>query len=205
MRVAGRKDYGWPLGLNPFDSRPTGPVQVVVVDDHALVGRLVVALLERAGYTAAHVFEDTVPATWAAIEVWRPELILLDFDLGPTHSAAEVLQRATVAGIVVAGFTASDDRLEHAAFIEMGAAAVVPKGCGPADLVAVVELAMAGEELMDAAERHAALARLRKHREAQRRARSGFDLLTAREEETLLQIAAGYQTGLDTLNGFDGL
>lgn len=181
-----------PAGSIPFESSEVDEVQVVVVDDHLLIGRLVVGLLERAGYSAAHAYAETSEETWEAVVRHRPEVILLDFDLGPFHSSQSILQRATEAGIVVAGFTASDDRLEHAAFLELGAAVVVGKGCGPADLVAVVELATAGEELMSPDERHTALARLRKHRATRRQKVALFETLTGREEETLRLIAEGY-------------
>lgn len=183
---------GRPIGAIPFESAAVEAAQVVVVDDHVLIGRLVVGLLERAGYSAAHVFAETAEETWATIARFGPEIILLDFDLGPLHNAQTILQRATDAGIVVAGFTASDDRLEHAVFLELGAAVIVDKGCGPADLVAVVELALGGEELMSPNERHVALARLRKHRSARRQTMALFETLTGREEETLRLIAEGH-------------
>ena len=92
----------------------------------------------------------------------------------------------------MAGFTGSDDKIEQARFLEAGAGVIIPKGSGPSDLVAVVELALAGNELMAPSDRHAALTRLRKHREARRREAAVFDLLTEREAETLSLIAEGY-------------
>jgi len=184
-----------PRGPNPFASKASSPVQVAVVDDHALVGRLVVSLLERAGYTAALAFGETAEETWALVEQLVPQFLLLDFGLGPTQSSMDILQRAVAADMLVAGFTASDDPLEHARYLEAGAAAVVSKGCGPADLVAVVELALGGQELMSPADRHAALARLRKYRAAARRELMVFDRLTGRERETLKLIADGHGAG----------
>lgn len=172
-------------------TEPLKPSQVAVVDDHVLVGRLVVGLIERAGYSAELAFGDSIDATWANIVEVAPEFVLLDFDLGPGQSSHDLLERVVAAGIVVAGFTASDNRLEHASYLEAGATAVIPKGCGPADLIAVVELALAGEELMSPTDRHASLARLRKHREAQRAEAAVFATLTSRESETLQLIAEG--------------
>jgi DNA-binding NarL/FixJ family response regulator len=171
---------------------PVRRAQVAVIDDHLLVGRLVVRLLERAGYTAALAFEATLDKTWATVVQVAPELLLLDFDLGPQQSSMELLERAVEGGIPVAGFTGSDDQLEHAAYLEAGALAVVPKESGPADLVAMVELALAGHQLMSPADRHAALSRLRTHRAAQDRALAVFTTLTGRESETLQLIAEGY-------------
>ncbi len=188
MRVVGRR----PQASELFESTAVEAVQVVVVDDHVLIGRLVVGLLERAGYSAAHVFEETVDETWAGVAELVPQILLLDFDLGPRHSSAEILQRAVDAGVVVAGFTGSDDRLEHASFLELGADVVVGKGCGPADLVAVVELALGGQELMSPSERHATLARLRRHRAGRSRTLALFATLTGREEETLRLITEGH-------------
>jgi DNA-binding NarL/FixJ family response regulator len=164
----------------------------VVVDDQVLIGRLVVGLLERAGYSAAHAYAETVEETWGLIAGLAPEVLLLDFDLGPRHDARAILDRAVAADIVVAGFTGSDDRLERAAFLEIGASVVVGKECGPADLVAVVELALAGEELMSADERHSALSRLRKHRAQRRQTTALFESLTRREQEALCLIAEGH-------------
>jgi DNA-binding NarL/FixJ family response regulator len=119
-------------------------------------------------------------------------MLLIDSDLGPLHSAEVIVERAIQADIIVAGFTASHDLIEQAAFLERGAAVVVGKGCGPADLVAVVELGLAGEDLMSADERHAALARLRKHRAEQQQTMVLFNTLTGRERETLCLIAEGH-------------
>lgn len=185
MRAVGRSSD------NPFVTEPPRPAQVAVVDDHVLVGRLVVSLVERAGYSCEFAFRETEDATWSAVMAVDPQLLLLDFDLGPGQSSTDVLTKAVGAGIVVAGFTGSDDRLEHAHYLEAGAAAVVPKGAGPADLVAVVELALAGEELMAPSDRHAALARLRKWREERRRRLAVFESLTDREAQTLVLIAEG--------------
>lgn len=187
MRVVGKG----PVGPNPFTTEVVSPVQVVIVDDHVLIGRLVVGLMERAGYTAAHVYNETLGATWAEVKSRSPSLVLLDFDLGPGNSSFELLERAVAAGMVAAGFTGSDDGVEHARYLESGAAVVVPKTCGPADLVAVVELALAGKEMMSPAERHAALSRLRKHRAAQAEALQVFSSLTAREAEALELITLG--------------
>jgi len=177
---------------NPFSVEPLRRAQVAVVDDHLLIGRLVVSLLERAGYTASLAFGATADETWAEVEQVAPEFLLLDFDLGLQQSSLEILRRAVESGISVAGFTGSDDVLEHATYLEAGAAAVVPKGSGPAELVAMVELALAGHELMSPSDRHSALSRLRTHRAARNRALAAFATLTSREAETLQMITEGY-------------
>lgn len=179
-------------GGNPFVERPRQRAQIAVIDDHVLVGRLVVGLLERAGYTASLALGETTESTWENVQAIDPELILLDFDLGPSQSSFEILQRAVDAGLTIAGFTGSGDKIEQARYLEAGAAAIVPKDSGPSDLVAVVELALAGHELMAPSDRHAALTKLRKHREARRRSAAIFETLTQREAETLTLIAEGY-------------
>lgn len=187
MRVVGEG----PIGPNPFTAEVVSPVQVVIVDDHVLVGRLVVGLMERAGYTAAHVHGETLEATWSEIEARSPKLVLLDFELGLGNSSLELLERTVAAGIVAAGFTGTEDVIEHARYLESGAAVVVSKSSGPADLVAVVELALAGKEMMAPSERHTALSRLRKHRAAKAEALQAFSTLTARETEALELITQG--------------
>lgn len=188
MRVVGEG----PSRPNPFTTESIEPAQVAVVDDHLLVGRLVVGLIQGAGYSAELTFGDSVEDTWSLVMAAAPELILLDFDLGSMQSSFEILERAVEARITVAGFTASDDRLLEAAYLEAGAAVVISKACGPADLIALVELAVAGQELMAPADRHASLSRLRKTRETKRRETAVFSSLTVRESETLQLITEGY-------------
>ncbi|MCP3975304.1 MAG: response regulator transcription factor [bacterium] len=176
---------------NPFVSDPVERVQVAVADDHILIGRLVVGLIQRAGYTAELACGDSLEESWNAIERLAPEFLLLDFDLGPAQSSLELLRRAVAAGVVVAGFTGSDDLLEHAVYLEAGATAVISKGCGPSDLVAVVELALSGRELMSPSERHTVLSQLRTFRAAHQREMALFATLTAREEQVLKMLAEG--------------
>lgn len=177
---------------NPFVSHPAQRVQVAVADDHVLIGRLVVGLIERAGYTAALAYGDSTEESWNAIEQLSPAFLLLDFDLGPTQSSLELLRRAVDSGVVVAGFTGSDNVLEHAVFLEAGAAAVLSKGCGPSDLVAVVELALNGQELMSSSDRHNVLSKLRTFRASQQRERHLFATLTDREQQVLKMLAEGH-------------
>ena len=92
-------------------------------------------------------------------------------------------------GLGEAASTAQLDQL--ARDLEAGAAAIVPKGLGPSDLIAVVEMALNGPELMAPADRHALLSRLRRHREARRKDLARFGALTTREAESLVLIAEG--------------
>lgn len=176
---------------NLFAQRAAKRADVAVVDDQLIVARLVVGLIERAGYSADVAYGETLELTWSRLEAIQPRLLLLDFDLGPHQSSFEILQRARGVGITVAGFSGSDDLIEQARYVEAGAAAIVNKNCGPTDLIAVVEMAVAGHELMAQSDRHALLSRLRKHRERARARMASFHSLTAREAETLAMIAAG--------------
>ena len=161
---------------------------VVFVGRNLLFGRLVCALVEKVGPTAVAAGGGAVAAQLDFIASTQPKLVLIDCsDMELARDVCRNLEGTQVAGISVGG-----DALGEAAMLEAGAAVIVDATQGPAELVALIELAFAGQELMDPAKRHQAMARLRRHRAVQQQSLRPFERLTEREAEALQMIAQGW-------------
>ena len=160
---------------------------VVFVGRNLLFGKLACALIEKANVAAVAV-GGTVGTQLDFINSAKPQLVLIDcsdMDLA-IHLCREL------DGVQTAGVSVGGDALGEAALLEAGAAVILDATRGPAELVALVELAFAGRSLMDASRRHQALARLRRHRAAARQSLRPFERLTERESEALQMIAQGW-------------
>jgi DNA-binding NarL/FixJ family response regulator len=81
------------------EQRPTGPVGIVIVDDHAMFRRGVRAELESAGRGVVEVRAEAsdVDEAVAAVSTYRPDVVLLDVHL-PGGGGVEVMRRVAVSG-----------------------------------------------------------------------------------------------------------
>ncbi len=166
--------------------------RVLVLDDDVLVARLLVSMLEAAGYVAEACADHEPELVVSSLCAFRPDVMLLDFDLGPHLGCGlRYLGPAVEAGAKVIGLTASDDPVEHARYLEAGAVGVLVKRQSPTDVIAAIELAVAGHDVMGGDKRHALRQELRAYRDRRHRVRSRFAQLTPREREALDAMYAG--------------
>jgi DNA-binding NarL/FixJ family response regulator len=170
-------------------SAPT-PIQVLVVDDHAVVRRGVVAYLEaledvtvagEAG-TGAEALERLARAA-ALSEL--PDVVLMDLQMpqmdGVT-ATAEIVRRFPGVKVVILTSFGETERV-HAA-LEKGASGYLLKDAGPAEVDAALRAAVRDEVFLDAAV-------TRKLTQEMRAPRTGLGVLTAREKEVLILVAEG--------------
>jgi DNA-binding response OmpR family regulator len=108
--------------------------RVLVVDDEPTVRDVVARYLERDGYDVCEVGDGAEVA--AAIELFRPELIVLDVML-PNRSGLEVL-RDVGHRVPVILLTARTDETDRVLGLELGADDYVVKPFSPRELVARV-------------------------------------------------------------------
>lgn len=170
----------------PLDGEPV----IAVVDDHRLVATLLINMLASAGYTAIDAYRSSPAAIVEELGRLRPHLTFIDHDLGSAGYGIGLVEAAARHGVAVA-LTASDDRLLHASYLEAGAGGVVPKTSGPTDILATVELVLAGEPITTEVARQQLLMDLRVARSLKSRALRPFGLLTQREQEALQALCAG--------------
>ena len=170
-------------------TEPT-PIQVLVVDDHAVVRRGVVAYLEaledvavagEAG-TGAEALDRLARA---AVLHELPDVVLMDLQMpgmdGVT-ATAEIVRRFPGVKVVILTSFGETERV-HAA-LEKGASGYLLKDAGPAEVDAALRAAVRDEVFLDAAV-------TRKLTQEMRAPRSGLGVLTAREKEVLILVAEG--------------
>lgn len=170
-------------------SAPT-PIQVLVVDDHAVVRRGVVAYLEaledvavagEAG-TGAEALDRLARAA-ALSEL--PDVVLMDLqmpEMDGVTATAEIVRRFPGVKVVILTSFGETERV-HAA-LEKGASGYLLKDAGPAEVDAALRAAVRDEVFLDAAV-------TRKLTQEMRAPRTGLGVLTAREKEVLVLVAEG--------------
>lgn len=180
----------------PNDRRPRsnvdGTPRVLVIDDHLLLASLLVDWLTRQGFEARAAFGPTNEAVLDAINEHRPDLLLLDDDLGPDlGSSLQFIAPAIERGAIVIMLASRPERVWAARCIEEGASGVAPKQARPVDLLGAINDLVAGKSLITPAERAELIVDLRRARHALLENRSPFYSLTEREAQALQAICDG--------------
>ena len=174
----------------PLMTEPGAPLRILVVDDHEVVRRGLVSLLDRREQFQVVAEAGTCAEAVAQARRFVPDIVLLDIRL-PDASGIEAcrLLRDTLPAVHVVFLTSSPDDVDVLAAIVSGARGYVLKQTRAVELVRTLEAVGRGESLFDSAVMGAVLDRIR-------RIASGADqgegfTLTAREREILPLIAEG--------------
>ncbi|MDQ3148103.1 MAG: response regulator, partial [Actinomycetota bacterium] len=102
---------------------------VLIVDDHGLLADGLALALTAEGLPAAVHVPTSSQGILEAVAGGRPEVVLLDLELGLGRgTGVELVFPLVTMGAKVLVLTGSTSRLAHAACLEAGAAAVVSKG-----------------------------------------------------------------------------
>jgi DNA-binding NarL/FixJ family response regulator len=168
----------------------TAPIRVLVVDDHAVVRRGVVAYLEAiedlevAG--EAGTGQEAVDfLARAAAHQELPDVVLMDLQMpgmdGVT-ATGEVVRRFPGVRVVILTSFGESERV-HAA-LERGASGYLLKDAGPSEVDAALRAAVRDEVFLDAAV-------TRRLTQEMRAPRAGLGVLTVREKEVLVLVAEG--------------
>ena len=160
-------------------------IRVMVVEDHGLLAQSLRLALTAEGMTVCVPALD--PAEILAMaEQEKPDVVLLDLDLGPLGGDGSILiEPLALSGarvIVVSGVT---DRVRLAGCLESGAHALLSKDAPLDRLLDAVRRTAAGDAVLAAGERDALLAELRRTRAARGKELAPFEALTPRERAVL--------------------
>jgi len=171
------------------EPRPTTPVNILLVDDHAIVRHGLRAVLEREPDLRVVGEAADEAGTVAAVEAFRPHIVLLDLKLSSAsdREGLDLCERLTQAhpGIGVLVLTTFlDDQLVVEA-IRKGAAGYVVKDVDTSELVRAIRAVSRGESAFDSRSAAAMVRSLNAKRPAEAKA------LTDRELEVLRLLARG--------------
>ncbi len=167
---------------------------MVIADDHLLFAESMEIALTMEHYTVRRAVTDSggsLAATTAAIIRLRPDIALLDLDLGRIGDGVALISPLTQAGVAVVVVTASTDRGRWGECIAAGAVAVLPKTRPLDEILATVRRVAYGVPVMTAHERDELLRvwgeRAQEHHELRER----LGRLTARERDVLGHLTRG--------------
>ncbi len=166
------------------------PLRILVVDDHEVVRRGLVAFLERRAQFQVVAEAGTSAEALTQARRFLPDIVLLDINL-PDASGIEAcrLLRDELPEVIVVFLTSSPDELDVMAAIVSGARGYVLKQTRSVALIRTLEAVGRGESLFDPAVTGMVLDRVR--RIASGNFPDDAAGLTAREREILPLIAAG--------------
>jgi DNA-binding NarL/FixJ family response regulator len=174
---------------SPIEPKPSAPVDILLVDDHAIVRHGLRAVLEREPDLRVVGEAADEAGTIAAVETFRPHIVLLDLKLSSAsdREGLDLCQRLTQAhpGIGVLVLTTFlDDQLVVEA-IRKGAAGYVVKDVDTSELVRAIRAVSRGESAFDSRSAAAMVRSLNAKKPTEAKT------LTDRELEVLRLLARG--------------
>ena len=166
--------------------------RVLIVDDHQLLAQGLELGLRRKGLATVVTDSVSADAVLGAARTHRPDVVLLDLDLGDGGgSSLPLIQPLGDLGAVVLVLTAVTDRAKLGACIEQGAAGVASKAESFESILDKVQLATEGRSPVPLPSRQALLDDLREHRLQEARRRAPFEALSPREQAVLAGLLDG--------------
>ena len=164
---------------------------IAIVDDHELLSEALRIALTATGRTAVRVPTGAIGELLGRLVELRPDLVLLDLDLGPPGDATPLVAPLTRAGIRVLVVTGSTDPLRIAAALEQGAIGYRVKSDGFDELVQTAATALTADRPLDPATRVELLDLLWRTRAERERMLAPFRRLTDREQDALTAMSRG--------------
>jgi DNA-binding NarL/FixJ family response regulator len=172
------------------EAATSGPMSLLIVDDHEVVRQGLAALLGRR--PAFHVVAEagTVAEAVAAARKFKPDLVVMDVRL-PDGSGIEACRdiRAELPNTRVVMLTSYPDEDAVLSAIIAGASGYLLKQVRARDLVAALETVGRGESLLDPAVTGRVLERIRRIATADQP--DELAQLTSQEQKILLLVAEG--------------
>jgi two-component system nitrate/nitrite response regulator NarL len=166
--------------------------RVAIVEDHLLLAETLADSLIREGISAFVLPAVDQGELLDALLRARPELVLLDLDLGRAGDSTPLVAPLSEAGLRVLLVTGTTDRLRLATALEQGALGYQSKASGFEALVAQTIAALACSDVLDPVDRGALLAELAAARQLEDDVEAIFQRLTDRERGTLLALGDGH-------------
>jgi DNA-binding NarL/FixJ family response regulator len=169
-----------------------GDVEVLIVDDHPVVGDGLVQLLRFEGIAAMPLVPTSPGHVMEVTRTTGARLVLLDLDLGwPQETGLDLIRPLRGEGVAAVVYSGTRDRRLLALALEAGATGAVTKGQGIDALIDAVIRARNGEAVNNLRERCELADELQQYRARQRERLAPFRALTAREAFVLQDLMEG--------------
>jgi len=166
-------------------------LRVAVVEDHALLAHALTRALHEIGIAAESVVPREEIEVFAALESIRPDVVLLDLDLGDLGSSVPLIPRIRTLGCKVVVVTGESSRARWGECIEAGAQTVISKAVSFDDLLTRVTQILEESKVSATLDHDELRACAREHRLAERARLERFDALSPRERDVLAALMQG--------------
>jgi two-component system nitrate/nitrite response regulator NarL len=170
-------------------------VRVLIIDDHELIADSLAIALRLEGYDASRLPLDPQRSTpteiLTAVIRERPDVVVLDLDLGPRLDGADLLVPLNAAGVAVLVVTACSHKADWGGCLRLGARGVLGKNTPLGDVVAAVRRLDQGLPALPLHERDGLLAAWQSQGRQVAAERERLSRLTPREREVLAELASG--------------
>ncbi len=170
-------------------------VRILLVDDHVVIVQAMAQALRDAGFGEVNYVPPEgldVAGVLAAADWFRPDIALVDLNLGVGRSGLSVIGPLVGRGVAVVAFSARDEELAMAQCLEAGAVGFLNKAEAFDSVVEYVRRVANGETVVPPEQREALLARLRADRAASDKRLRAFQELSPREAAVLRALLLGH-------------
>jgi two-component system nitrate/nitrite response regulator NarL len=171
--------------------------RITIVEDHELFAEALDVALTLEGHQVQRVSisEHTWPQgnLFDAILRSRPQVVLLDLNLGSAKNGAQVVQPLTGMGIAVVVVTGSTDRARWGEVLAYGARTVLPKSAPLNTILSTIRMIEDGRRVLPREDRDRLLLCYQDQRRQGMDRRARLDSLTTREREILEDLTNGKQ------------
>lgn len=166
--------------------------RLLIVEDHDLLAQSLELALRADGFAVERVPDPGNVDVVAAVREHKPDVVLLDLDIGGAMgSSLPLIPALREEGVRIVMLTGITDRVRLAECVEAGAMGIVGKHEPIERLLDGVREAVELGSLLSPAQRDDLLAELRRQRAADRERLAAFQRLTPREQEVLAGLMDG--------------
>jgi len=183
------------ISPTPKTGRARCRQRVMVLDDHALFAECLDLALTTSGYD---VQKPELPTNagrsanlLAMVSRTRPDIVVLDLDLGPFGDGARLIPGLVQTGAAVVVVTSDENRARWGECMRYGARKVLSKSAPLNEIVATLRRLGEGLSVLQPMEREDLLQRWHQHRVQEQVLRKRVDRLTVRESEVLGHLTHG--------------
>lgn len=174
--------------------RGLGLTRVGIVEDHRLFAEALEVALSLEGFRVHRLGSEgdvTQARLHSSLVRLRPEVVLLDLDLGATGDGMRLVGPLTATGIAVVVVTGNDQAARWGECLHLGARVVLPKSMPLNTIIAAIRRVASGQPAISREERERLLAEFRREQRELQGLRERLALLTTREDEVLGQLREG--------------
>jgi DNA-binding NarL/FixJ family response regulator len=166
---------------------------VMIVEDHALLAQSLAIALNAEGCSAHIAALISPPMLLQQVRTLRPDVVLLDLDLGALGDGVDLVQPLTELGARVLVVSGTTDRVRLAETVERGAVGFLSKTVPFEELLSTVLDVVAQRPVLSTAQRYELMAELRRARASRNKGLAPFTTLTPKERAVLTALSQGHR------------